>query len=160
MKDRPVFILFLTCVFIDMVSAGRVMKVEPLDYNLEIDKTLSGIESSVRNQSDNDFQTYFSESFDSIDWYRKFLGKLTPDQAATYSVSPEPDIQLSLFQLSRFGDVKDERAVQFTESVKLNDTSIRRTPFDAVFLEVENERRLVIDSLMVHDGKYANEEEH
>ena len=33
MKDRPVFILFLTCVFIDMMSAERVMKVVSFGYD-------------------------------------------------------------------------------------------------------------------------------
>ncbi|CAO4375791.1 unnamed protein product [Caenorhabditis nigoni] len=137
--------IFCFVGFLAFIS-GRITKLEPLDYNLEIDKTLLGIESAVRNQSDSEFSEFFSETFDALDWYRKFMGKLTPEQAETYS-------------LSRFGDVKDGRSVQFTESIQMNETFTRRTPFDAVFIEVENERRVVIDSLTVHDGRYADEED-
>lgn len=77
------------------------------------------------------------------------MGKLTPEQACTYS-------------LSRFVDVKDGKLVQFTESVTLSDSVTRRTPFNAVLTEIqlETEKRLVIDSLTVHDGQPADEEEH
>ncbi|CAL2033348.1 unnamed protein product [Caenorhabditis brenneri] len=129
----------------DLKNGGVIH--EPLDYNVEIDKTLTGIENSVRNQSDAEFASYFSESFDAFDWYRKFMGKLTLEQALTYS-------------LSRFGDVKDGKFVQFTETVRLNETNTRRTPFDALFIEaqLDNGIKVVIDSLTVHDGRPIDEE--
>ncbi|CAI2345981.1 unnamed protein product [Caenorhabditis sp. 36 PRJEB53466] len=135
-------------LFVLIINCAKLVKDPPIDYNSEVDVTLMGIENSVRNQSDTDFGAYFSESFDANDWYRKFMKKLTAEQAATYS-------------LSRFGDVKDGKTVQFTESVRLNDSFTRRTPFDAIFIELQEEgrKRLVIDSLAVHEGKAESDDE-